>query len=348
MSSINEGTVTARWVRSLPKAEVHVHLEGAMSPEHLVRLADAAGEPLRAPFRNLPELLDFLDWSCGLVREPEDLGTLAYELAARKHASGVRHLDVVMNPTHWAPWRGRLVELLDALDLGFARAERDGLPSAALCVSILRTQTGEQAQALARQLVGLRHPRVAALSIDGNEAATGRTGARFAPAFRIAREGGLRTTAHAGESSGPEGVRDALDLLEVDRIDHGVRAIEQPQLVAELARRRVPLGVTPLANLRLGMWGGRLADHPVDALHRAGVRVSVNTDDPVCPERSLEDNYVRCAETFGWSRADVAAMVRTGIEACFTPPERRRALLDELDEMTGIGSGAAETEKGYA
>lgn len=348
MSTTNERAVTADWVRSLPKVEVHVHLEGAMSPAHLARLAEAAGEPLREPFADLPQLLDFLDWSCGLVREADDLATLAYDFAVRKHASGVRYLDVVVNPTHWAPWHGRLPAMLDALDAGFARAERDGLPRAALCVSILRTQTTEEACALAEQLVALRHPRVAALSIDGNEAATGRTGDRFAPAFRIAREGGLRTTAHAGESSGPEGVRDALDLLCAERIDHGVRAIESPALVAELARRRVPLGVTPLANLRLGMWGGQLSDHPVDALRRAGVRVSVNTDDPVCPELSLEENYLRCAETFGWSRDDVAAMVRTGIEACFAPPELQRALLHELDDMTGVARDAADTGKGSA
>lgn len=344
----SEETVTETWVRSLPKAEVHVHLEGGIAPAHLARLAEAAGEPMREPFVDLAQLLDFLDWCCGLVREADDLRTLAYDFAARKHASGVRCFDVVMNPTHWAPWHGRLPQMLDALHDGFTRAERDGLPRAALCVSILRTQTEAEAGALAEQLVALRHPRVAALSIDGNEAATGRTGERFAPAFRIAREGGLRTTAHAGESSGPEGVVDALDLLQADRIDHGVRAIEDLPLVAELARRRVPLGVTPLANLRLGMWDGRLSDHPVDALYRAGVRVSVNTDDPVCPERSLEENYVRCAETFGWERADVVAMVRTGIEASFAPPELQRALLDELDEMTGIVRDTADTEKGSA
>lgn len=336
--------VTEAWVRALPKAEVHVHLEGGIEPAHLAQLAHAAGEPMRAPFADLPELLDFLDWSCSLVRTERDARRLAYDFAARKHASGVRHLDIVVNPTHWKPWHGRLGTLLDALDEGFSRAETDGLPSATLCVSILRAQTREEAQALADFLVAARHPRVAALSIDGNEAASGRTGERFAPAFESARRGGLRTTAHAGESSGPEGVRDALDLLRVERIDHGVRAIEQPELVAELARRRVPLGVTPLANLRLGMWP-ELADHPVDELRRAGVRVSVNTDDPVCPEHTLEDNYVRCAETFDWTRADVVEMARTGIEASFAPPRTRAALLSDLDEVAGTGPQASRPDK---
>lgn len=325
--------VTTEWVRSLPKAEVHVHLEGGFAPDHLRDLAAAAGQTTPEPFVGLAELLDFLDWSCGLAGEAEDLQRLARDFAARKHASGVRYMDIVANPTHWGRWQGRLNEFIAALDRGFSEAEADGLPSARLCISILRTQSEAEASELATFLVELGSPRVAALSIDGNEAATGRTGERFAPAFEIARRGGLRTTAHAGESSGAEGVRDALDLLRAERIDHGVRATEEPLLVAELAERGVPLGVTPLANLRLGMWEN-LSEHPVEELRAAGVRVSVNTDDPVCREHSLEENYVRCAEAFGWDRAIVAEMVRTGIEASFAPEGIRAQLLHELEEIT--------------
>lgn len=331
--SDNSAEVTQEWVRSLPKAEVHVHLEGGFSPSHLESLAARAGASTPQPFVDLAELLEFLDWSCGLADRAEDLQRLARDFAARKHTSGIRHMDIVFNPTHWGAWDGRLDEFIAALDSGFGEAEAEGLPSVKLCVSILRTQSEEEACALASTLVELGSPRVAALSIDGNEAATGRTGERFAPAFEIAREGGLRTTAHAGESSGAEGVRDALDLLRVERIDHGVRATEEPELVAELAERGTPLGVTPLANLRLGMWEN-VAEHPVEELRAAGVRVSVNTDDPVCPEHSLEDNYVRCAEAFGWGRETVAELVRTGIEASFAPEAVREQLLGELKEIT--------------
>lgn len=330
-SSTSSGAVTHEWVRSLPKAEVHVHLEGGFSPAHLETLAAAAGESTPDPFVDLAELLEFLDWSCGLAGEAEDLRRLARDFAARKHATGVRHMDIVANPTHWGRWQGRLDEFIAALDRGFSEAEAEGLPSATLCISILRTQSEAEASELATFLVEQGNSRVAALSIDGNEAATGRTGERFAPAFEIARQGGLRTTVHAGESSGAEGVRDALDLLRAERIDHGVRATEEPALVAELAERGTPLGVTPLANLRLGMWED-LSEHPVEELRAAGVRVSVNTDDPVCPEHSLEENYVRCAETFGWDRPAVVEMVRTGIEASFAPEDTRKKLLSELEE----------------
>jgi adenosine deaminase len=321
----------AEWVRALPKAEVHVHLEASMDREELARLADQAGEPMREPFRDLAELLDYLDWTCSLVRSEEELERLAYRFAERKARSGVRYLDIVVNPTHWGPWQERLDIFLDALDRGFRRAQDDGLPPAMLCVSILRTQTREEACRLAEFLVERRHPRVAALSIDGNEAATGRTGERFAPAFDIARRGGLATTAHAGESSGPEGVQDAIRLLRVQRIDHGVRAVDDEELVRKLAKSGLPLGVCPLANARLGMWGGELGRHPVDRLRRAGVKTSVNTDDPVCPEHSLEENYLRCAELFGWTRGDILPLVRTSIEASFAPAELKESLLGELE-----------------
>ncbi|WP_407926628.1 adenosine deaminase family protein, partial [Caenimonas soli] len=115
-----------------------------------------------------------------------------------------------------------------------------------------------------------------ALSIDGNEAAAGRTGPRFAEAFRRAGGAGLRRTVHAGESSGPEGVRDAIELLGADRIDHGVRAIEDPGLVELLVDRQIPLGICPTSNLTLGVYPS-IEDHPIDRLRRAGVAVSINT-----------------------------------------------------------------------
>ena len=127
-----------------------------------------------------------------------------------------------------------------------AAAEQDGLPPANLCISLLRTQTADEAAELVDRLIEWRHPRVVALSIDGNEAAAGRTGPRFTDAFRRAGAAGLRRTVHAGELSGPEGVRDAIELLGADRIDHGVRAIEDETVVALLAERRIPLGIARL------------------------------------------------------------------------------------------------------
>ena len=219
--------------------------------------------------------------------------------------------------------------MIDAIDAGLAAAEQDGLPPVGLCVSLLRTQSQGAAAELVDTLVALRHPRVVALSIDGNEAAAGRTGPRFAEAFRRAGAAGLRRTVHAGESSGPEGVRDAIELLGADRIDHGVRAIEDPDLVALLVDRQIPLGVCPTSNLTLGVYAA-IEDHPVDRLRRAGVAVSINTDDPVLLGASLVGEYALCSKAFGWSDGELRALARNSIDASFANADVKARLTQAL------------------
>ena len=264
-----------------------------------------------------------------MVRTRDELAEAAYAFSQRLAASGTGYADLIFNPTHWKHWHGRLPPMLDALDAGFRAAEQEGLPPVGLCVSLLRTQSADAAAELVDTLVALRHPRVVALSIDGNEAAAGRTGPRFAEAFRRAGAAGLKRTVHAGESSGPEGVRDAIELLGADRIDHGVRAIEDPRVVALLAELRIPLGVCPTSNLMLGVYPSMEA-HPIERLRRAGVPVSVNTDDPALLGTDLEQEYARCGEAFAWSGADVRAVANTSIEACFANDDVKAGLREAL------------------
>ncbi|HRD97020.1 MAG TPA: adenosine deaminase, partial [Rubrivivax sp.] len=129
--------------------------------------------------------------------------------------------------------------------------------------------------------------------------------------------------------SGPEGVRDAIELLGADRIDHGVRAIEDPALVELLARRRIPLGICPSSNLALGVYAS-IAEHPLDRLRRAGVPVSVNTDDPALLQTSLENEYALCSQAFGWSDEVLRSVARHSIEASFANADVKTRLLDEL------------------
>ena len=322
-------------LRALPKAEVHVHLEGCFDAALLEQWALKFGEPMPRPraslfrFEGLADFLHFLDWACGLVRTREELAEAAYAFGQRLAASGTGYADLIFNPTHWKHWHGRLPEMIDALDAGFRAAEQDGLPPVGLCVSLLRTQSADAAAELVDLLVELRHPRVVALSIDGNEAVAGRTGPRFAEAFRRAGAAGLKRTVHAGESSGPEGVRDAIELLGADRIDHGVRAVEDPRVVALLAERRVPLGVCPTSNLKLGVVPS-LEQHPIERLRHAGVAVSVNTDDPALLDTSLEQEYALCRDTFEWSDDDVWSVARTSIDASFANDDVKTRLRDAL------------------
>ena len=324
--------IDAAQVRSLPKAEVHVHLEGCFEPADIVQLADEVGEPMReldVSGADLSTFLEVLDWTCGLVRTPEQLARAAYRFAEREARSGVGYADLIVNPTHWSAWRDRLDDFVSSVDAGMTEAEQDGLPSVGLCISLLRQQNAAEALELVEWMLARRHPRVVALSIDGNEAAAGRTGPRFADAFRRAAHAGLHRTVHAGESSGPDGVRDALEYLLAERIDHGVRAVEDADLVRELAERQIPLNVCPGSNVLLGRYPDR-SSHPLDALRRAGVRVSVNTDDPALMGLSLASEYVDTAAAYAWDVSIVRDIARTSIEAAFCSDDVRQGLLAAL------------------
>ena len=322
-------------LRALPKAEVHVHLEGCFEASLLEQWASKFGETMPRPrerlfrFEGLVDFLHFLDWACGLVRTREELAEAAYAFSQRLAASGTGYADLIFNPTHWKHWHARLPEMIDALDGGFRAAEQDGLPPVGLCVSLLRTQAAAAATELVDTMVALRHPRVVALSIDGNEASAGRTGPCFAEAFRRAGAAGLKRTVHAGESSGPEGVRDAIELLGADRIDHGVRAIEDPAVIDLLAQRQIPLGVCPTSNLVLGVYPS-MATHPIERLRRAGVAVSVNTDDPALVGTSVEQEYALCRDAFAWSDEVVRTVARTSIDASFANDDVKTRLREAL------------------
>ncbi|UDY37738.1 adenosine deaminase [Dermatobacter hominis] len=323
---------TRAWCFELPKADVHVHLEGCIPVDLLEAAARAQGVdlPVLDESRGLDGLLEHLDASCRLLVDPGLVAELGSRFARRCTWDGIVTADVIFNPTHWPAWDGRLGEFVDALDRGMSDAEADGHPPVRLLPSVKRDQSAEAALALVDAMVALGHPRVVGLSIDGNEAAAGPTGERFRPAFERAAEAGFHRAVHAGESSGPDGVRDAIDLLMAERVDHGVRAVEDPALVAELAARGIPLDVCPTSNLTLGLYP-ILHSHPVDELRRAGVRVALGTDDPELLGGDLTHEYHSTAAAFGWDHGTVAEVARTSIEVSFAPDELKAELLAELD-----------------
>lgn len=320
-------------VRALPKVELHVHLEGTFSAERIAAMADEVGEELPRPvdrlfsFEDLSAFLTFLDWTCGLIRTPRMAAGAARDYAARAAANGVVHAEVIVNPTHWQGWD--LGELVEALTVGFEEAEREGLASCHLLLSILRDQSGDDALALVEWMGAHRPRRVLGLSIDGDESRAGRTGDRFAPAYELAGSLGFGRTAHAGESSGAEGVRDALDLLHVDRLDHGIRAVDDPALVARLAREQVPLNVCLSSNL-VHLYADA-ASHPFRDLHAAGVPLTINTDDPGYIGVDLADEFVSIAALMGWGLSELAGVTRRAIDASFAPPATKLALHGRLD-----------------
>ncbi len=318
---------------ALPKAEVHVHLEGCLAPELVSAAARRAGaelpDGLEQGVHDLDSLLRTLDISCALVDTEAELIDIAYGFSQHEADSGVRYADVIVNPAHWPAWRDRLDRFVAALDAGFTAAETDGLTPVGVCPSIGRDQSASEAVELVEWIVADQSERLVALSIDGNEEAAGRSGPRFADAFDRAAAAGLHRCVHAGESSGPEGVWDAIDLLGAERIDHGIRCVDDPALVAELVNRGIALDVCPTSNVRLGVVSS-LHDHPVEQLRATGVRVSINTDDPFLLGTDIPAEMASVATTFGWGTDVVAEMARTSIDASFAPAAVKRALQNEL------------------
>jgi adenosine deaminase len=348
-------------IRLLPKAEVHVHLEGTFALVDLLRLAKENRVALPGPAATIfdigthdeftrPEVttggtaagvggaglsgfLRFLDWQCGLVRTPQQAARIAYAFAARQTASGIRYSDVIVNPTHWNAWHGREIELMQALAAGLDEAEQDGLCVTNMAYSLLRTQSAQEAEQIVDALVSRRPPRVVALSVDGDEKASGPTGAKFRTAFRAAEAAGLHRTVHAGESSGPDGIREALDHLHAERIDHGVRAIEDDALISRLIDESIPLGVCPRSNVTLGLYPD-WESHPLPRLVAAGVRVTLNTDDPAPLACTLDEDWAVASAVYGFGRPDLARFAEESIQASFADPDLKRDLLTELAELT--------------
>lgn len=326
-------------LRRLPKVELHVHLEGSFDVDRIAQLAEEAGEELPADPasilrpKTLGELLDRLDWWCGLIRTPEQAERQAYDFSARLGADGVVYAEVIVNPTHW---RGlRREPLLEAVSAGFEQAGRDGHCDAWLLVSLLRSQRPDEALEVVRGLASRPPARLVGLSIDGNEAAVGPTGPRFAPAFALGAALGLGRTAHAGESSGPEGIISALDDLGVSRIDHGVRCVEDRALVDRLAREEVALNVCLTSNVELLY--GSLDRHPLADLVAGGVAVTINTDDPVTLGVTLTSEMALAREVCQWGLTGAITATETAIKASFASAWK----VLELRRRLSVFAGAA-------
>jgi adenosine deaminase len=312
-------------VRAFPKVELHVHLESCVSAETIAELAAGLGVPMLRPvdqlfsYGSLEDLLRTCEWWCDLFRSVEIAEDIAYRTAEQMAAEGTVYAEVMTGPMYWT--HVGYQSLLPALCAGFDRAFDDGHADCRLIPTISREQSGEWSLELVEWVGGQRLPRIVGLGLDGNEETTGRTCPRFEPAFARAAEIGLGRTAHAGESSGPDGVRDALDTLRVDRIDHGVRAIEDPALVERLADERVTLNVCTGSNIALGLYRD-IFEHPIGRLIEAGVPVTVNSDDNRAINVSLPGEFVEVGRSLGWTMADVEAATTRAIDTAFCDDRR--------------------------
>ncbi|MFW2333328.1 adenosine deaminase [Ilumatobacter sp.] len=328
------------FIRSLPKAELHVHIEGTLEPEMMFELAARNGVDLpygdvaevRAAysFDDLQSFLDIYYEGASVLQLTQDFDDLMSAYLQRAHADGVRRAEIFFDPqTHTERGIG-----FDVFMAGFLaaieRAQRELGISAALIMCFLR-HLPVDAAADTLELALPHREHLLGVGLDSSE--VGHPPEPYAPVFRRAAELGLRRVAHAGEEGPPAYVAGALDALGAERIDHGVRAESDDALIARLADSSIPLTVCPLSNLALG-GVERLEEHNLKRLMDRGVMVTVNSDDPAYFGGYLLDNYVRTARALDLTSDDLATLARNSIEASFATDDERARWLAELDAIS--------------
>ncbi len=327
------------FVRSLPKTELHVHIEGTLEPEMMFRLGERNGFDLpfesvdgvaeAYDFTDLQSFLDIYYQGAAVLQTPGDFYELMAAYLDRATADGVRHAEIFFDPqTHTA--RGIPFEVfMQGFREAIADARSGSGITADLILCFLRHLSGEDA--VAALVAAEPHLEgVVAVGLDSSE--VGNPPELFSEAFRLARDLGLRAVAHAGEEGPPEYVVGALDTLGVERIDHGVRSLEDPHLMERLRRDQVPVTMCPLSNLALNVVE-RLEDHPIKEMMDLGLLVSVNSDDPSYFGGYVLDNYSAVASAFGLSSVDLADLARNSVTSSFLAAERKREVLAEIDAV---------------
>jgi adenosine deaminase len=323
---------------SVPKAELHCHLEGAAPPALALTKAGEHGiwiDDLITPdgesyvWSDFTSFLAAYDRVADLFRTPRDYHDLSYAHFIALAGQGTIYAEVFLSPDHMGH-PGLYPDFLDAVIEGYLQArEETGIEGRFIPLAV-RNFGPARAVAVAKLTVRHARPQVTGFGLAGDERAY--TPADFAPAFAIAEEAGLACTAHAGELAGAESVRQTLDALPVSRIGHGVRAIEDAELVRRLAGEAVVLEVCPISNIALGLYAD-LNAHPLKALIDAGVRVTLNSDDPPFFKTSLENEYKVCRDVLGLGDAELSGFTRTALAAAFVDEETRRTLLHSLPEL---------------
>lgn len=325
------------FIRGLPKTDLHMHIEGSIEPQLMLDLAARNGTRLRwhTPdalrcayrFRNLQSFLDLYFEGCKVLVTERDFhdATLAY--LRRAHEDGVIRAELFIGPQSFTgagtPIEALMSGVLDAME---AARGAFGM-SVGLMVSVHRHRTEVEAMAVLDQIMPWKD-QIIGIGMGGPE--VGNPPSKFVNFFRAARDRGFRTTVHAGEEGPVTYVREALELLQVDRIDHGNACLDDPDLVRELAARRIPLTVCPLSNLRLQVVTD-MARHPLKVMMERGLHVTVNSDDPPYFDGYVTDNLLACREALGLSPQEIVRLVRNGLEVAFVTEDERRAMLSRLD-----------------
>lgn len=323
----------------IPKAEIHCHFEGSMSPDLVRRLAarngidlpdglfNAAGE---FDWSDFHDFLSTYDMAANCMMTAQDSRDAMYEYLASCAAEGAVYVEVFTSPDHAAAMGMSYSGQVEAIAEGIDDAERDFGIIGRMVVTCVRHFGPERAVRVAEAVVAEPHPYVVGFGMGGDELA--HTQLDFKPAFALADNAGLACTVHAGEVDGAQSVRDAIDHLPIQRLGHGVRAIEDPALVAEIARRGIVMEVCPRSNIATGVFAG-YADHPFPQLLAAGCKLTLNSDDPPYFDTSIGREYAEAARGFGLTDDDLIGFTRNAIGSAFVDAKTKARLLARVDDF---------------
>jgi len=322
----------------MPKVELHVHLEGSIRPETLldlaarngVRLPARSGEELREwyAFESFDHFIEVYVAAAGCIRTPDDVERITADFLAGQAEQNVLHSEVTYTASTQRMLSGMpLDDQLAAINRAREAAHREHGVTMSLTIDYPRNLDPDEFVGVAEWAVENMSRGITALGLGGPEA--GYPSERFRRAFEVAREAGLPSVPHAGETGGPESIRGALRDLNAVRIGHGVRCLEDPDLVAELRERRIPLEVCPTSNVCLKVVPSFQA-HPLPRLLDEGLYVTLNSDDPPMFGTTLTDEYLKSANAFGLGAAEVEDLVLKAAEAALLAETEKKDLVDRV------------------
>ncbi|WP_309070898.1 adenosine deaminase [Arthrobacter sp.] len=320
----------------LPTAELHLHIEGTLEPELIFALADRNGielpyadvEALRLQYRftDLQSFLDLYYSNMAVLRTERDFADMTRAYLTRAAAAGIRHAEIMMDPQAHLSRGISLATCVNGVASALAHSEEEFGISTELISAFLRDEPAEEALAVLEELLAMNAP-IIGIGLDSAE--VGHPPSKFTGVFERAHEAGLKCIAHAGEEGPPEYIWEALDVLKVSRIDHGIRCMEDEELVERLAAEQTPLTVCPFSNVRLRAVD-TLADHPLPRMLERGLNVSVNSDDPAYFGGYVDDNFAELRPLFGLTDNQLRQLAENSVRSAFVTDARRRELLAEI------------------
>jgi len=326
--------IAGRNLQALPKTDLHVHLEGSMRASTVVEFAERYGVDLpeglrdgRYEFRDFRHFIDEWLASIACLRSREDFRRIALEFCEDEAAEGVRYAEVSLSLADHADRFEEWDAVVEGVLEGLAAGEREHGVKSQLSIDVVRGIDLELSRRAMRVAVAHRDAGVFGVGLGGEERHPPEP---YASIFDEAREAGLRSVPHAGETGGPASIRGALDALGADRIGHGIRVLEDPNLVAELRERQIPLEVCPTSNVMTKVVPS-MELHPLPRLLEAGLLVTLNSDDPSMFTSPLVGEYEACRRVFGMDDDALARLARAGVTASFADEVTKRALTEAID-----------------